>query len=92
MIKSFRHKGLSVSWEHNNGRHLNASWLPKVARILDALDVAEQPEDMNIPGFYFHALQGGKAGPYSVRVSGNWRMTFAFDGDDAIRVDLEDYH
>jgi len=25
-------------------------------------------------------------------VTGNWRITFRFDGDDAVDVDLEDYH
>lgn len=28
----------------------------------------------------------------SVRVSGNWRVTFVFDGQDAANVNLEDYH
>ena len=29
---------------------------------------------------------------WSVWVNGNWRMTFEFEGDDAIRVDYEGYH
>jgi hypothetical protein len=28
----------------------------------------------------------------AVRVSGNWRLTFAFEGEDAILVDYQDYH
>jgi len=47
---------------------------------------------MNAPGLFFHALAGDKRGRFSVRVSGNWRLTFAFDGEDAIDLDLEDYH
>jgi hypothetical protein len=27
-----------------------------------------------------------------VRVSGNWRLAFAFDCEDAILVDYQDYH
>lgn len=31
-------------------------------------------------------------GTWSVNVSGNWRITFEFDGKDAISVNYEDYH
>lgn len=92
MIKSIKHKGLKAYWESNNARYLTAAWLPKIDRTLDALDVAKQPEDMNIPGFYFHALKGEQLGRFSVRITGNWRITFEFDREDVILVDLEDYH
>jgi hypothetical protein len=32
------------------------------------------------------------AGHWSVYVSGNWRLTFAFEDEDAILVDYQDYH
>lgn len=32
------------------------------------------------------------AGRYAVSVSGNWRITFGWSGEDAVAVDLEDYH
>jgi proteic killer suppression protein len=53
--------------------------------------MARRPGDMDVPGYVFHPLQG-RSNRYSVRVTGNWRITFGFDGDDAIDVDLEDYH
>jgi hypothetical protein len=31
-------------------------------------------------------------GHWSVDVTGNWRLTFAFEGDDAVLVDYRDYH
>jgi len=31
-------------------------------------------------------------GHFSIWVSGNWRLTFTFDGLDAILVDYQDYH
>jgi len=55
------------------------------------LDAAAAPEDMHLPGFHFHRLRGQSV-RYSVRVTGNWRLTFAWDESDAIQVDLEDYH
>ena len=38
-----------------------------------------------------HALQG-KEKHWSIWVNGNWRLTFTFDGEDAILVDYQDYH
>lgn len=47
---------------------------------------------MNVPGFRFHQLKGERKDSYAVSVSGNWRITFKFDGENAVDVDLEDYH
>jgi proteic killer suppression protein len=47
---------------------------------------------MDLPGYGFHALKGGRVGQYSVTVTANWRITFGFDGEDAVDVNLEDYH
>lgn len=60
--------------------------------MLDRLDAAVKPEDMNIPGYTFHPLLGDRKGTYAVTVTGNWRITYKFDGEDAIDVNLEDYH
>jgi proteic killer suppression protein len=54
------------------------------------LDAATGSEQVNLPGYHFHALRG--EGRWSIRVSGNWRITFGWDGVDAVDVDLEDYH
>ena len=63
-----------------------------IERMLDRLDAAVVPEDMDLPGFKFHELKGKRKGIYAVSVSGNWRITFKFDGEGAFDVDLEDYH
>jgi len=47
---------------------------------------------MNIPGWKLHPLKGDLAGHWAVWVSGNWRMTFKFEGGDALVVDYQDYH
>jgi toxin HigB-1 len=56
------------------------------------MDAALVPDDLNLPGFRFHGLKGQDRGRYAVDASGNWRITFAWDGKDAIDIDLEDYH
>lgn len=64
----------------------------KIARILDRLDASISPLDMGLPGYYLHELKGQEIGTWAVRVSGNWRITFQFQGQDAVLVDYIDYH
>jgi proteic killer suppression protein len=47
---------------------------------------------MNQAGYCFRALKGDLKGFYSVRVSGNWRIIFRFEGENAVDVDYIDYH
>jgi toxin HigB-1 len=60
-------------------------------RILQLLDSAAKPEDMNIAGFRFHGLHGNPK-RWAVRVTGNFRITFGWLGEEAMDVDFEDYH
>lgn len=92
MIRNFRHRGIERFFRRDDWRAIPAQHGARIARILDRLDAAIRAEDMNLPGYRFHRLKGERADTYSVTVSGNWRITFAFEGEDAIRVDLEDYH
>ena len=66
--------------------------MPKLEKILSALDEAAGPHEMDLPGFRMHLLKGKRRGSYSVWVSGNWRVSFKFEGVDAIEVDYIDYH
>lgn len=91
MIRTFRHKGLRELFETGRSRRVAPNLQPRILRLLDVLDAAAVPEDMHLPGFRFHRLRSQPA-RYSVRVSGNWRLTFAWDESDASQVDLEDYH
>lgn len=92
MIKSFAHKGLARFFAYGEKARLNADLLPRLARMLDRLNGAAEARDMNLPGFAFHRLKGDRSQVCSVKVSGNWRLTFRFEGGDAYDVNLEDYH
>jgi toxin HigB-1 len=92
VIRSFRHKCLERLFTANAARGIPAAHLARIVRMLDRLDAAIRPGDMNVPGWQFHPLQGTRKGRWAVSVSGNLRLTFAFDGEDAIDIDLEDYH
>ena len=92
MIRTFKHRGLERFFKKQDHRGIIARTEVRTERILDRLDTVVRPEDMNIPGFKFHPMMGNRKGTYAVSVTGNWRITFGFDGKDAIDVDLEDYH
>jgi proteic killer suppression protein len=92
VIRSFRNKGLERFFATGDGRRLSVQNTRRIANILRALDDALRPEDMNLPGFRFHTLVGRDRGRYAVDASANWRVTFAWSADDAIDVDMEDYH
>jgi len=47
---------------------------------------------MDLPGLFLHSLSGNKDDIWSVRVSGNWRVTYRFIDGDAEIVNYEDYH
>jgi proteic killer suppression protein len=91
VIASFRHKGLEELYLAGRTRRVGAHYVAKCVRIMQLLEVAVRPEDMNISGFRFHGLQGSPQ-RWSVRVTGNYRITFGWSDEDALDVDLEDYH
>lgn len=92
MIKRFRHKGLERLFRKGESQGIQAQQVSRIIRILDLLDDASSPEQVNIPGLYLHPLKGGRKGEWAMSVSGNWRITFRFEGEDATDVTLEDYH
>ena len=92
MILKIRHRGLRAYYEKGQTKGLTADWLPRLDRILMFLDRATEPEGMNIPGFNLHPLKGNYKGFWSVRLTGNWRVIFRFEDEDATDVDIVDYH
>ena len=91
MIGSFRGRALAAFWHESDRSGIGADLIARLRRRLDALDRAARPEDMNLPGFNFHRLRGSPT-RYTVHVNGPWCLTFGWDGEDAVRVDLEQYH
>jgi proteic killer suppression protein len=92
VIVSFRHKGLETFYRTGSTRGIQAAHASKLRRILGLLDVAQRPQDMNVPSFKLHPLKGDLAGHWSVWVNGNWRITFRFVESDVELVDYQDYH
>ena len=92
MIRSFRHKGLQRFFEKGSKSGIQAKHQKRLRIILSRLDDAMQAGDMDAPGWKLHPLRGDLKGHWAVWVDGNTRLTFAFQGKDAVLVDYQDYH
>jgi len=92
MIRSFKHKGLEQFFITGSKKGIQPDHADKLERILDRLDASISPADMNLPGYRLHELKGQEAGTWSVTINGNWRITYKFEGQDAVIVDYRDYH
>jgi proteic killer suppression protein len=92
VIKSYRHKGLEVFAETGSKKGIQPKHAPRLRRLLTALDVASRAEDMMAPGNNLHPLSGNLTKHWAVKVDGNYRLTFAFEDEDAILLDYQDYH
>lgn len=92
MIKRFRHAGLERLYRYGDHSGVPSQLVTKIRYALAMLNTSSSPQGMNLPGFRLHQLKGNLRGTWAVSVSGNWRITFQFDGADAVKIDLVDYH
>jgi toxin HigB-1 len=91
VIRSFQSRALAAFWHKGDASGFRADQAARVRRRLDALNSATRPDDVNLPGFNFHRLRG-KPVRYTIHINGPGCLTFEWDGEDAVRVDLEQYH
>ena len=92
LIKSFQSRALADLWHKGWSSRIDQRLQKRILLWLDRLEQAGVPEEMNLPGFNFHALRGYAPTRYSVHVNGPWCLTFEFESGDAHRVDFEQYH
>ena len=92
MIESIKSKALKQYWIKGDDAGIRPDWRKKVRIILSRLDVAREPAEMDVLGLGFHPLKGDRLGQYAVLISRNWRITFSWEGENAIDLDMEDYH
>lgn len=89
MIRDFRHKGHEQFFKTGSKAGIQPLHATRLRLQLAKLDGAKSAADMGLPGWRLHPLTSGH---WSVWVNGNWRLTFDFDGEDAVLVDYRDYH
>jgi len=92
MIRLFRHPGLEKFFLTGSKAGIQPAHAKKLSVQLGTLNLAKDASRMNVPGWALHPLKGDLINHWSVKVNGNWRLTFTFHGEDAILVDYQDYH
>ncbi|MGN8159454.1 type II toxin-antitoxin system RelE/ParE family toxin [Salinisphaera sp. RV14] len=92
MIKSFKHKGLKKFFETGSKAGIQAQHANRLRLVLGLLDAATKVGEMDVPSLRLHSLSGDRADMWAVSVSGNWRITFRFEGENVYIVNYEDYH
>lgn len=92
MIRSFRHKGIERFFRTGSKVGIEPKNAKRLRLQLAGLDAARSAADMNLPGWRWHALTANLKGHWAVSVDENWRLTFTFEGTDAVLVDYQDYH
>jgi toxin HigB-1 len=92
VIQGFRHRGLERFFQSGVKYGIRPDHADRLRLVLGRLAAATAPKDMDLPGLRLHPLKGKLKGRWSVSISGNWRVTFAFSGKDIVDVDYEDYH
>ncbi|OFZ99847.1 MAG: peptidase [Betaproteobacteria bacterium RIFCSPLOWO2_02_67_12] len=93
MIKSFRHRGIERFFRDGSKAGIQPKHAKRLRLQLGRLDAAKGAQDMNLPGWKWDPLKHGNlTGHWAVWVDENYRLTFAFEGTDAVLVDYQDYH
>jgi toxin HigB-1 len=92
MIKSWKHKGLKKFFETGSMAGIRPAHVRRLSLILERLEAATKPDDLDLPGMQFHNLSGQLKGCFSVTVNGNWRVIYGFKDENAVLVDYLDYH
>jgi toxin HigB-1 len=92
MIKKFRHKRIERFFKKDDARGITAKHGPRIRRILDLIEEATAVEQLDIAGMHLHPLKFDRKGEWTMTVSGNWRITLRFVGENAADINLEDYH
>ncbi|TAN49842.1 MAG: type II toxin-antitoxin system RelE/ParE family toxin [Rhodospirillales bacterium] len=93
MIKSFADRRTALLFQGVAHRSLPSNILTRARVKLVLIDQALDLDDLRSPpGNRLELRKGDRAGSYSIRVNGQWRLCFRWRGGDAFDVELADYH
>ena len=96
MLKNLADKTTQDTYDGINSRQ--ARKLPrelhdKVRRLLDQINATPKLEMLRIPpSNRLEKLKGDRAGFWSLRINDQWRIVFRWQGQDALDVQVIDYH
>jgi len=96
MIRNFIGRPTQDLFDGEDSRHARkvpVQLHPKARRLLDQLNAANNAEVLRIPpGNRLEKLGGGLQEHWSIRINRQWRVIFQWEGQDAVNVQIVDYH
>jgi proteic killer suppression protein len=93
VILSFSDKPTEALWQGRRPPELPPSIHRTALRKLTQLEAASSLNELRIPpGNRLEALKGRRTGQHSIRVNDQYRVCFRWDGQNAERVEITDYH
>ncbi len=93
MIKDYRDSDTQAVADRRRVRkfpeHIQRRAQIKLMMLHNAMNL----NDLRVPpGNRLEALSGDRNGQHSIRINDQWRICFIWDGGDAYRVEIVDYH
>ncbi|MGF6293928.1 type II toxin-antitoxin system RelE/ParE family toxin [Paraburkholderia youngii] len=93
MITTFADKATARIFQGRFVHTLPQSTQALAHRKLLMIDAANSIANLHAPpGNRLEALQGERSGQWSIRINAQWRICFHFVGEDALNVEIVDYH
>ena len=75
-IKSFKSKALKLFWMNDDTSKVKQSHIDSINDILTAIEASHAPRDLKQSFSSFDEKKGGGIGTFTIKVNGNWRITF----------------
>ncbi len=92
MIKSFKCKDTEKLFNDFSVKRFRS--ISRSARIkLELLNAAVSLQSLRVPpGNRLEQLKGNRKGQYRIRINDQWRICFVWSGENAVEVEIVDYH
>jgi proteic killer suppression protein len=93
VIQTFANPETEHLFATGKSRRLPTEILKRAAMRLSQLHAATRVEDLRLPqSNQLEKLSGDRQGQWSIRINGQWRVCFRFEGGHAFDVEIVDYH
>lgn len=93
MIRSFADRDTEQFFATGKSRRLPPPIRTRSVMRLTQLNAVTRIEDLRVsPSNRREALQGDRAGQWSVRINDQWHVCFRFEAGDALDVEIVDHH
>ena len=93
MIKSFADRETEKVYRQDFSKKLPQMIQRVALHKWMMIDAADMLEDLRVPpSNHLEELRGNRKGQYSIRINDQYRICFSWTGNNALHVEIVDYH